>query len=116
MKIGQRGTFTFTHGTFRLTEHKYFQYQIETNNFNENPFELSASWTTRKDHAGFEFIFSIFKMFWICFSILDNRHWDFENECWKESDDCSFDENSWHRPDEPEYYEEESREDDCDDC
>lgn len=101
MKLGQFGTFTPTWGTFRITEHKYFEYQFETKRFNDDPFELSVSCTTRRDHAGFEFVFSIYKLFWICFSILDNRHWDFENECWKEADDCTIDENSWHTPDEP---------------
>ena len=101
MKLGQFATLTPKWGCIQLTRHKFFEYQFESNKFNSDPFELSLTWTSRCDHAGIDFVFSVYKLFWICFSIFDNRHWDFNNECWKQPDACTYGENSWHRPDEP---------------
>ena len=90
MKIGQFANLTPTWGTIQLSEHKFFEYQFESKRFNEQPFKLSLEWTHRRDHAGIEFLFSIYKLFWICFSVYDHRHWDYENGCWaKPEDDCT---------------------------
>lgn len=99
MRIGQFATLTPTWGSIQVSKHKYFEYQFEFNRFCNDPFELSLNWTSRRDHAGLNFIFSIYRLFWIAFSIYDHRHWDFKNECWKEPDTCTYGENSWHRPD-----------------
>jgi hypothetical protein len=86
MKIKQFATITPRWGNIRITEHKYFEYQLEFDRYNTDPFRLSLEWTSRRDHAGIEFIFSIFKLFWFSMSIYDSRHWDFENNTWKEAD------------------------------
>jgi len=101
MKLGQFADLTPTWGVVRLTENKTFEYQFESKRFTSDPFEFSLSWTTRKDHAGFEFVFSIYRLFWICFSVYDNRHWDYERGCWAVPETCTQGETNWHTPDEP---------------
>lgn len=74
---------SLTYGTVKLSNNKYFEYQFEGSGFSKSWFELEAKWTRKSDHAGLWFSFSLFDLFWINFNISDNRHWDYENDCWK---------------------------------
>lgn len=73
--------------TFRISENKYFEYQLEGPNSELVPpndfFEFSVAWTRQRDHAGFDFTFSIYKLFWLNLNIYDCRHWDDETNAWK---------------------------------
>lgn len=46
-------------------------------------FELHIGWTIKHDHAGFRFIFSIYKFIFIQVMIYDHRHWDYHNNTWE---------------------------------
>lgn len=45
--------------------------------------EFHIGWTTKQDHAGGRFIFSIYKFIFIQVMIYDHRHWDFDNNKWE---------------------------------
>jgi hypothetical protein len=68
---------------FPITKNKSFEYQLELGRkFADQPFELSLNWSHKQDHAGIKFIFSVYKLFWISFTIYDNRHWNFTEDRW----------------------------------
>lgn len=90
MKIGNWADISLTWGSIQISKNKFFEWQFETKRFNNEPFELSLTWSSRRDHAGIDFIFSIYKLFWLNINIHDRRHWDFDNECWVEPDDCNY--------------------------
>lgn len=71
-------------GDIRLSKHKFFEYQFEKGSFlYPDIFEFVFRFTRKTDHAGIEFTFGIYKLFWMRFVIYDHRHWDFVNNCWK---------------------------------
>lgn len=74
-----------TWGNVIISKYKSFEYQFGGYNFATNPFEFSIRWTTKCDHAGISFTFSIYKLFWINFKIYDHRHWDYNNNSYKHS-------------------------------
>jgi hypothetical protein len=65
------------YGWIRLTKHKSFEYEWGRK-FSTTPFEFSMRLTTKGDHAGFRFAFSIYKLFFLFLGITDNRHWSNE--------------------------------------
>lgn len=79
--------FTPKYGFIHLAEHKTLEYQIETKKFYNDPFEFNISWTTKQDHAGFDFTFSIYKLFWLNLNIKDNRHWNYDQGRWNTEED-----------------------------
>lgn len=83
MKFGKFACITPRWGDIQIAKHKSFEYQIEFDRFYDQPFELSLSWTRKRDHAGIDFTFSIYKLFWLNLNIHDHRHWDRENDCWQ---------------------------------
>lgn len=89
MKIGKFAELTPTWGAVHLTKHKVFEYQFEFTDFNNQPLKLQFNWTHKQDHAGPEFIFSIYKLFWICFCVYDTRHWNYKTNSWADTVDCS---------------------------
>ncbi len=95
MRFGKWCNITPTWGSIRISKNKFFEWQLEFSRFNNDPFELSLRWTSRQDHAGFDFIFSIYKLFWLNINIHDRRHWDYEKNKWQEPDDCGYEENRW---------------------
>jgi hypothetical protein len=74
-----------TWGDITLSKNKSFEYQFEfgKNTSSNSPFELSFVVTEKRDHAGPCFTFGIKNLFWVCLKIYDHRHWDDENNCWK---------------------------------
>jgi len=82
MKFGKHAVITPGWGDIVLSKNKSFEYQLERK-FATQPFEFSLSWTTKQDHAGISFTFSIYKLFWISLRIYDHRHWDCENGRWE---------------------------------
>lgn len=70
----------------QLTEHKGFAYQLDLGNgLATEFFELSFIWTTKQDHAGPRFCFSIYHLFFLQIQIYDNRHWDFDTQSWEKT-------------------------------
>ena len=64
-------------------EHKYWEFQ-STNALGSGPyFNFSISWTRKTDHAGFQVTFEILD-FMVDFKIYDNRHWDWDNNCYED--------------------------------
>jgi hypothetical protein len=85
LKIGKHRISLFW-GDIVLSKNKSFEYQIDFGsklNTIHTPFELSLKVRHKMDHAGIDFIFSVYKMFWMNLNIHDHRHWDYENDCWK---------------------------------
>lgn len=98
MKLGKFVTITPTWGVIRITKNKSFEYQIEFKKFNNQPIELSFTWTTKEDHAGASFIFSIYKLFWMELSLRDCRHWNYEESKWEDAGDCHYQDSKWELP------------------
>ena len=68
----------------QLSKNKSFEYQLELGkNSNFHPFQFELKWTSEEDHAGPSFTFGIKYFFWICISIYDHRHWDYDNNRWE---------------------------------
>lgn len=79
---------TWRWGDIRISKWKSFEYQFEGRNCEWNKyFECKFKWTCKQDHAGIDFYFSLFKLFWMNLNIHDRRHWDYENNCWKVYDE-----------------------------
>lgn len=70
-------------GNFRLSKHKFFEWQVEFKRFHDQPFDFSLRWSTKRDHAGIDFTFSIYKLFWLNLNIYDHRHWDHDKDNWE---------------------------------
>jgi hypothetical protein len=73
-------------GFIQLSKHKIFEWQFEGPSYqkkNRDIFEFKLCWTHRCHHAGAYFYFGVFKLFWIGISIYDNRHWDYDNDCFQ---------------------------------
>ena len=83
MNYGKLARITPRWGAIQIAKNKSFEYQIEFNKFADQPFEFSFRWTTKRDHAGLDFTFSIYKLFWLNLNISDHRHWDRENDQWQ---------------------------------
>lgn len=98
MKFGKFGSIQPKWGWLRITKNKTFHYQLEFDKFNEQPMEISLHWTTKQDHAGITFNFSIYKLFWLEFSLNDNRHWNYDDNNWENPEDCNYQESKWELP------------------
>lgn len=60
-----------------------FQFNLFDSDMSPDIFELHIEWTTKQDHAGFGFIFSIYKFIFVQAMIYDHRHWDYDNNRWE---------------------------------
>ena len=81
-----KSTITPTWGDIKIAKHKSFEYQFEGPKMmadDPNPIECKLRWTTKSDHAGVYFTFGIRGLFWMNFNIHDHRHWDHNNNTWK---------------------------------
>jgi len=80
-----RNNHLITHLLFSLSKNKQFELQLEIGKCcpTDNLFKCNVQLSSKQDHAGFIFEFCLFKLFFFIFSIYDNRHWDYENDCWK---------------------------------
>lgn len=59
-------------------ENKYWELEILRTSTILN---LYVGFTTRRDHAGFNFNIGLFGRE-IVFTVYDCRHWDYEKDCW----------------------------------
>lgn len=76
----------------QISKNKTFEYQHEIfDEHSSNPFHFDIKWSAKTDHAGFGLHLSVYKLFWIDISICDNRHWDYDNNCWKKYDSTNVD-------------------------
>ena len=96
MKFGNFARITPKWGWIRIAKHKSFEYQIEFDKWHDKPVQCSLTRRTECDHAGVEFIFSVYKLFWLMFSVYDNRHWDYDKNTYVSDDDCGYSEEPWH--------------------
>ncbi len=71
-------------GSFFKIPNKSWELQITTD-FNVPWFNFQCQWTRNQDHAGFQFVVEMYK-FMFDFRIHDNRHWDFDNDCYEEQE------------------------------
>ena len=72
----------------RLSKNKSFEIQVDlfNKNISSDFFSIDLKWTTKQDHAGPSFTFSIFKTIYFAVQIYDSRHWDHDNDCWVKYD------------------------------
>jgi hypothetical protein len=70
----------------QLSKNKSIEVQVSLfdSDLYSDIFELHIGWTTKQDHAGFRFIFSIYKFIFIQVMIYDHRHWDYDNNTWED--------------------------------
>lgn len=69
--------------SFRLSKNKTFELQLDRPNpIYSEIFKFYINWSLKGDHAGFKLLFSVYKLFFFCLDINDNRHWDYDNDCW----------------------------------
>jgi hypothetical protein len=70
---------------FSLPKNKEFELQLEVGKHcpTNDLFKFNVQLSSKQDHAGFIFEFCLFRMLFLMLSIYDNRHWDFDNDCWK---------------------------------
>jgi hypothetical protein len=85
VKDVKNGLAKIRYGAFRLTKHKFLGWQV-SRKFATQPFEFSLLWNHKAHHAGISFTFGIYKLFWLELVIYDNRHWDFDNNTWRNHD------------------------------
>ena len=73
----------------KLSKNKSIEIEwfILNKNVGHKIFEFILTWSIKQDHAGFNFLFSIFHLFYFSFMIYDIRHWDYENKTWKNHED-----------------------------
>jgi len=65
----------------QLSKHKTLELQSGT--WQEwSYFDFSKRWNRHTDHAGFNLNIEIFGLYFI-FQIYDNRHWNYEYNCWE---------------------------------
>ena len=64
-----------------VNPNKFWELQI-TNEFKDSYFNFKVGWTRKIDHAGFQFLFEVMS-FMFDFKIYDSRHWDWDNDCYK---------------------------------
>lgn len=68
---------------FRVSKNKTLEFQAGTWS-NWSYFQFQLTWSRKTDHAGFLFYIELFGLNFN-FEIHDNRHWDYENDCWEGS-------------------------------
>lgn len=87
MKIG-KSVLGLTWGNILFSQNKSFEYQLEFGDkLAKDIFELSFDWTTKRDHAGIDFTFSIYKLFWLNLNIHDSRHWNYKENRWNKENE-----------------------------
>lgn len=67
--------------SIKLFYHKFFEFEIIYHS--KTILEFNLSFTTKRDHSGFELILGLMGIS-ISFKILDSRHWDYENDRWEQ--------------------------------
>ena len=70
--------------TGRIAKNKSWEFQIAT--WEDPGFEFRIKHDFKGDHAGFVFDITIWKLM-IAFRVYDNRHWDWEKDCWVDGKD-----------------------------
>lgn len=65
----------------RLFQNKYFEFQTDFPH-DSDYFNIHLKWKKESDHAGISFYFEVFG-FSLSAEIYDNRHWNYENNCWE---------------------------------
>lgn len=65
-----------------FSEHKHFEFSFQWRSQICKWIELSFSYKEKCDHAGLYFVFSFLKLFFIEFSIYDDRHWNYNEDRW----------------------------------
>jgi hypothetical protein len=82
----KRGKLNWGLGFISLTKNKTFEYQFDRCH-QYTYFRFDINFKRKTDHAGLSFEFSVFKLFTILLSIYDNRHWNYEKNCYAEPTD-----------------------------
>jgi hypothetical protein len=71
----------------QIGKYKFITLEIikHTIDATRNYFNIACRWTTKTDHAGFEFDFELFG---VCLNlgIQDERHWDNKNDSWQDDE------------------------------
>jgi hypothetical protein len=71
-------------GKFFNIPNKFWEIQLSS--INERCIDIMFKLNNKDDHAGLHIRVQLGKIF-LCFSVYDSRHWDWENDCWMEVKD-----------------------------
>lgn len=80
MKMG-RALFTPTCINIPISAHKSLEIEVGRGN-KWKIFNCSFRWTSRVDHAGPEFDFEVYRLFFFSIRIYDIRHWNSKKNRW----------------------------------
>jgi len=69
---------------FNLFSNKYFELQLDKMR-ESSYFDFHMKWTKNTHHAGPSIYLEAFGLF-LAVDIYDNRHWNYEEECWEDCD------------------------------
>jgi hypothetical protein len=72
----------FWNTSYKLIRHKHFEIECQFNKDFWHWFNFHVSLSRKIDHAGFELRIEIIGL-WIQISLYDNRHWDYDRNCWE---------------------------------
>lgn len=70
---------------FPLLSNKYLEIQISKFKNDWSYFDFNLKWTRKTHHAGLKFHIEVLSYFFAV-DIYDNRHWNYEEENWEDSD------------------------------
>lgn len=63
----------------KFTKHKFWELEVQY--LSSKVLEINVCYSVRKDHAGIALTFGLMG-YCVHLQIYDNRHWDYENNCW----------------------------------
>jgi hypothetical protein len=68
----------------RIAGHKYWEIQLIVEKDFAEWFALNVYSKSKSDHGGFRIELEFFRRFHFHLWIYDDRHWDYERDCWQE--------------------------------
>lgn len=71
----------FKSGSFLKIPNKFWEVQLANFPDSDNIFNFQFRLNRNCDHAGLNFTIEIWTLYF-CVQVYDNRHWDYENNCY----------------------------------
>lgn len=66
-----------------ITKNKFWEIEFHRNQ--RTLFSIGFTLTFKQSHSGLSFDFGLFG-YWFMLEIYDNRHWNYDNNCWEETE------------------------------
>ena len=65
-----------------ITKNKSLEIQLDIGKAEWDLFRFVFECRRKGDHAGVNFSIELFERFYFGITFSDNRHWDYDNDCW----------------------------------